>query len=1377
MSEYPKKIDNSVSLPLVRNNIIEAGADTINKIREAVLAIESALGLDINGEKRNLSDRLSQSINPDGSLKQSALASLNIISGHIKNSDVSSDAKIEESKLDLEYSTKYLKSQILIAISDLERLNIAVSTLKSEIELHKNSVGAHAASSISVKDLTVENTSSYNLSSGSDLQTFLENFYSSHINPTTKATSSLRSHTASQVYVDPTNISGVYSENLQDAVQELSKRDIGTYENIVHNYVGSHYPKISVVGERHIIDSVVESNIQVSFSIYSLSSGLKGSFLTIINGEELNISIGDKVSISENKYVISEIVYSSGAKVEKVFAEGFFPENSQVIYVDFIRKIADRSNEFGFYAAKIKTKSSKNYPDAIQFVNPESATIFADYQPKFHAFGTSNSISVQTETSTYAISYSNYQSLDLIVMELNQYCIDNNIPLLFFQKDLSIGVSNMIISESSFIKIVDSDTPLKLGFTANKIEYSKTKRNIVVGRNEFKGLKILADSVPVSVSGDRIYITGSSFRAKKITKGSSLIINNKRYLVSDFFVDGSAKIEQSAGTFEGTMTCYDSSAMFDHFSGNIILGNPQGFESAILSVYMSEDQNIAFEKLVDVLVPYNNQQAVIDFALVGLETKKELVSIYLGIDSVSQDIYIRSDGGYDKFSSGTYYRYGNNNFFLKILDEASLRTILLSLGSSEFEIILSFSETSTADRLRILNVNYEKSSGAIRSVSYNKISGFVEEYDIGNSILEKEEFNTRMMHDTRVIDGFEILSSSVSEGVLFFNVSGGTILIDGRFVKKEDQKIYSKFSATGNLKAYIYSDKNGNLQIDLANQDCSFPMSNALFVPIALVDYYNSNIYHVNLSRYHVDHHRYSKNTIYVSDDSGGNSRSLKDALFLAKQYIDVYGHTIEKIQLSEGRYTTKYTLYNYSTKLQDAFSNGLIIDFPIKICGCGEKTIIDIDVLGAYSGGSSLTQRYNRIGSIFIYGPYSGTSLSSMFPNGSRVTTGDVVFENLKLTDSNLDLVGWGFSSGGQYNGLFCRFNNVVFESTHPTTAKNLVSCSGGLSFLGNLSFSGCKFINSNIYLESNTSSIYNLSIVGCDFYSVNGSTIYAIETESGTILNGPSDSYSKYNIVLSGNKSIMGNFQITEVDNTWFDYQSNTQKSSSYVGTETLISEKDLIVLNRANFNNATCDATSTTFNFYGSPTSTPIKIASTDAEGYAIDLSEGFIKGYHRQVFRNVYQDLVASTFRYKIFNFVNPYLSSSANWIVEDNEMRLFADSDIENGLVLRKITLSIPVIEDGDGVSVIWGAGDADYGQGAFSSGSSGALWPQFSGSTIESGAGVYDHLSSQTKKVIFSGAIPINKKSLSLWFGFALSQGSAIDPFKIIVDVEVGVKS
>ena len=309
MSDYPNKIDSSVSLPLIRNNIIEAGADSINKIREAVISIERALGRNPQGSKTSLSDRLSVSLDDQGGLKESALTNLNIISGPVTNSDISSTARISEEKLDLEYSTSYLKSQVLIISSEVDRFAKQISETKAALEVHEKSRSAHDANTIDVSSISVVDTVNSNITTSNNLQDFLSDFVISHVGYKDSATSTKYSHKASQINIDPEDIKGVLSSDLQNAMIELSDKETGSYENIIHNYTGSHYPSRSVVSNRYILDEVIASNIEVSFPSFNADSGLKGSVVTVSNKDEVYLNAGDFVQIGSAKYRIARLLF------------------------------------------------------------------------------------------------------------------------------------------------------------------------------------------------------------------------------------------------------------------------------------------------------------------------------------------------------------------------------------------------------------------------------------------------------------------------------------------------------------------------------------------------------------------------------------------------------------------------------------------------------------------------------------------------------------------------------------------------------------------------------------------------------------------------------------------------------------------------------------------------------------------------------------------------------------------------------------------------------------------------------------------------------------------------------------------------------------
>ena len=140
-SKYPKKIDSSVELPIVRDNIIQIGSEAINSLRSAIINIEKTLGVMPNGyDAGTVADRLNKSLDELGNLKASAVSALNLLSGPIKNKDVQENAKIEESKLDLDFSTNTLYAQSESLRKDLENIIGTVNELSLLLSIHLNQI-------------------------------------------------------------------------------------------------------------------------------------------------------------------------------------------------------------------------------------------------------------------------------------------------------------------------------------------------------------------------------------------------------------------------------------------------------------------------------------------------------------------------------------------------------------------------------------------------------------------------------------------------------------------------------------------------------------------------------------------------------------------------------------------------------------------------------------------------------------------------------------------------------------------------------------------------------------------------------------------------------------------------------------------------------------------------------------------------------------------------------------------------------------------------------------------------------------------------------------------------------------------------------------
>ena len=112
MSNFPSDFDDDTSLPFVNNNLTQIGAEAINAVRDAVFNIEQYLGLSGAGTTSSISARIGISLNPDGAIKPSAIASLGLVTLPITNNQISSSAAIQESKLILDYGTSDLFNYI-----------------------------------------------------------------------------------------------------------------------------------------------------------------------------------------------------------------------------------------------------------------------------------------------------------------------------------------------------------------------------------------------------------------------------------------------------------------------------------------------------------------------------------------------------------------------------------------------------------------------------------------------------------------------------------------------------------------------------------------------------------------------------------------------------------------------------------------------------------------------------------------------------------------------------------------------------------------------------------------------------------------------------------------------------------------------------------------------------------------------------------------------------------------------------------------------------------------------------------------------------------------------------------------------------------------
>jgi len=214
-SRYPNQLDDDVVLPRVDNNISEIGGDAINGLRSAVFAIEACLGIDPQGTTADLATRLDESLNPDGSIRASALSSVGLA---IVNSMVANNAGIKEAKLDMNYPTVDLKTWIdslwvfVYALSDA--VNQDIHNLTQHVA-HPSAYGRHRTSDI---DGYYGHYASYNLQG---IVTDLYNRITTHVGMVVGA------HAATAISFDDHDVD-FDAVNVQTALEELNELHMAT---------------------------------------------------------------------------------------------------------------------------------------------------------------------------------------------------------------------------------------------------------------------------------------------------------------------------------------------------------------------------------------------------------------------------------------------------------------------------------------------------------------------------------------------------------------------------------------------------------------------------------------------------------------------------------------------------------------------------------------------------------------------------------------------------------------------------------------------------------------------------------------------------------------------------------------------------------------------------------------------------------------------------------------------------------------------------------------------------------------------------------------------------------------------------------------------
>jgi len=498
-SQYPDSIDDDVVLPRVDDNITEIGGEAINGCRSAIFNIEETLGTNPQGTAADVATRLAESLNPDGSIKASALSSVGLVTLPIDNAQVGTNAGIEESKLDLDYSTATLRQLIAsldaFIMSINNRLIIDISNLTQHVA-HPSAYGRHRTSDI---DGYTGKYSSYNAQGMiDDLDTRLIN----HVTDTIDA------HDASAISFVDTGLT-ISADDVQEALElldELQATLMTKHRDDMHSNGILKEQEVYVDGYVHstaILSDLPISAVSPGDTSITFTGGPIAALAQVSRGDKIEVTIGGQTFV---KYVESVVTISDSVLFFGVAPFGGSGATASIYYA---------SEEIIAPSAlmmAIKKKASGTQEATVQIIHPSAPYLLSsgidtgqlsptvkNIQVKWptgyaeiDAYGALNTYTSSADPSTW--------TTEVLALALNESFRPDGIlassvglPLLAFTYRGELGLAydepdGYLIAEAPGS---GNSAWAALGFTGVEEAYSLGPRRFYIDGYEFTGIRTI----------------------------------------------------------------------------------------------------------------------------------------------------------------------------------------------------------------------------------------------------------------------------------------------------------------------------------------------------------------------------------------------------------------------------------------------------------------------------------------------------------------------------------------------------------------------------------------------------------------------------------------------------------------------------------------------------------------------------------------------------------------------------------------------------------------------------------------------------------------------------------------------------------------------
>ena len=515
-SKYPGQLDDDSVLIRVDDNITEIGGDAINGLRSAVYQIQETLGIDPQGSVADVVTRLDESLESDGSIKAAALAAAGLVTLPITNSQMASNAAVEESKLDLNYGTTQLKTWIdelrvyYYALNDVVSADVANMT---QHVAHPGTYGRHQTRDL---DGYTGKYINYNLQG---IITDLDTRIIDHV------TDIVDAHDASAISVDDSNLA-FSADDAQTAIQELNDLEndlIVAHSDRAHSNGMVYAQKVKAIGTQFGAELVASSSLSAS------SAGAKTATFSSVPTGFADVKRGDILFLeitggNNYSFTVDRIAASSGV----VYLFEPLPESYTAANGTIYKSLEEKENVSSFKLAYRQKGISGFGGSIIQMVHPNAPYIIGNLSDLRNINSTNRYIKLEWESGStedidvYGLlgllpsgSDSSNWTVSGLVEKLNVifsaesapvgYSGSNfpyHYPLVAFEHEGKLGIAYDEVN--GYVKAVaptSNSAWSVLGFIEDQIGYGSNSRQFFIDGYSFTDIRIVFSSGGETQSG------------------------------------------------------------------------------------------------------------------------------------------------------------------------------------------------------------------------------------------------------------------------------------------------------------------------------------------------------------------------------------------------------------------------------------------------------------------------------------------------------------------------------------------------------------------------------------------------------------------------------------------------------------------------------------------------------------------------------------------------------------------------------------------------------------------------------------------------------------------------------------------------------------